>query len=40
MFYRVLLQVLVLPNVTSFVCCQIQFGKFFFPFFTQWLLFE
>ncbi len=25
-----LLQVLVLPNVTSFVCCQIHFGKVFF----------
>jgi len=29
----VLLQLLVLPNVTSFFCCQIQFGKFLFSFF-------
>ncbi len=33
MFYCVVLQVLILPNVISFVCCQIHFGKFFFPFF-------
>jgi len=32
MFYRVFLQLLVLPNVTSFVSCQIHFAKFFFPF--------
>jgi hypothetical protein len=29
----VLLQLLVLPSATSFVCCQIHFGKFFFFFF-------
>ncbi len=33
MFCHVLFQLLILPNVTSFVYCQIHFGKFFFPFF-------
>jgi len=28
----VLLQLLVLPRVTSFICYQIHFGKFFFFF--------
>ncbi len=28
-----LLRLLVLPSAISFVCCQIQFGKFFFSFF-------
>jgi hypothetical protein len=36
MFCHVLLQLLILPSATSFVCCQIHFGKFFFPFFPQW----
>jgi hypothetical protein len=31
----VFLQVYVLPCVTSCVCCQIHFGKFLFPFYTQ-----
>jgi diacylglycerol kinase family enzyme len=31
----VFLQLLVLPNATSFVCCQIHFGKFFFFFFNM-----
>jgi hypothetical protein len=30
MFCHVLLQLFVLPSVTSFVCCQIHFGKFFY----------
>jgi hypothetical protein len=27
------MQLLVLPNAISFVCCQIHFGKCFFVFF-------
>jgi hypothetical protein len=29
----VFLQLFVLPSATSIFCCQIHFGKFFFPFF-------
>jgi hypothetical protein len=33
MFCCVFLQLLVLPNATSFICCQIHFGKFLFFYF-------
>jgi len=35
----VFLQLLILSSATSFVYCQIYFGKFYFFFFTLWLMF-